>query len=154
MPSEPTIRRLLQSLDADALDTVLNGWLTDEELRVGDAIAIDGKSLRGSGHGARSRPVHLLSGLLHRTGPVLGQVDVGEKTNEISKLQDLLDPLDISGAIVTADALHSQTETARYLVEDKQAHYVMEVKKNQPNLFAALETLELQDFSPSGHDPR
>ena len=154
VPSEPTIRRLLQSLDADALDTVLNGWLTDEELRAGDAIAVDGKSLRGSGHGARPRPVHLLSGLLHRTGQVLGQVNVDEKTNEIPKLQDLLDPLDISGVIVTTDALHTQTETARYLVEDKQAHYVMEVKKNQPNLFAALETLELQDFSPSGYDPR
>ena len=129
VPSEPTVRRLLQNLDADALDTVLNQWLTEEELRLGEVLARDGKSLRGSAHGARKRPVHLLSGLLHRTGQVVGPVDVDGKTNEIPQLKVLLDPLDIAGAIVTVDALHTQTETARYVVEDKHAHYVMEVKK-------------------------
>ncbi len=149
VPSEPTVRRVLQRMDADALDMVLNQWLTAEEVRVGDAIAIDGKSLRGSAHGHRKRPVHLLSGLVHRTGQVIGQVDVDIKTNEIPKLKDLLEPLDIAGAIVTVDALHTQTETARYLVEDKQAHYVMEVKMNQLTLYKTLEALDLEDFSPS-----
>ncbi|PSR28018.1 MAG: ISAs1 family transposase [Sulfobacillus benefaciens] len=147
VPSEPTVRRLLQNLDADALDTVLNQWLTEEELRLGEVLARDGKSLRGSAHGARKRPVHLLSGLLHRTGQVVGPVDVDGKTNEIPQLKVLLDPLDIAGAIVTVDALHTQTETARYVVEDKHAHYVMEVKKNQPSLYEAIQTLDEDDFS-------
>ena len=142
VPSEPTVRRILQKMDADALDRVLNQWLTAEELRVGDGIAVDGKSLRGSAHGPRKRPVHLLSGLIHRTGQVIGQADVDTKTNEIPRLKDLLDPLDIAGTIVTLDALHTQTDTARYLVENKQAHYVMEVKRNQPTLYKTLEALE------------
>ena len=147
VPSEPTVRRLLQSVDADALDTVLNQWLTAEELRMGEILALDGKSLRGSAHGMRKRPVHLLAGLLHRTGQVVGQVNVDVKTNEIPMLQNLLDPLDISGATVTVDALHTQTETARYVVEDKQAHYVMEVKKNQPTLYEAIRLLDWHEFA-------
>ena len=71
------------------------------------------------------------------------------KTNEIPKLKDLLDPLDIADIVVTIDALHTQRDTARYLVDEKHAHYVMEVKENQPTLHEALEALDLEDFSPS-----
>ena len=70
VPSEPTVRRVLQQLDVDALDAVLTQWLTVESLQPGDAIALNGKSVRGSGHGTRKRPVHLLSALVHRTGQV------------------------------------------------------------------------------------
>jgi len=154
VPSEPTVRRVLQQLDADVLDTVLSQWLTGELLQTGDAIAIDGKSVRGSGHGSRERPVHLLSALVHRTGQVIGQVDVDIKTNEIPKLKELLDPLDVTRAVVTIDALHTQRDTARYLVDEKHAHYVMEVKQNQPTLHDALEALDLEDFSPSEPNTR
>ncbi len=61
VPSEPTVRRALQQLDADAVDTVLPQWLTAEAHRAGDAWAIDGKSLRGSPQGGRGSPVHLLA---------------------------------------------------------------------------------------------
>lgn len=152
VPSEPTVRRVLQKMDPDALDQELGAWLTEQERRAGDALAIDGKSLRGSAHGDRDRPVHLLAGLIHRTGQVIGQVDVGTKTNEIPKIKELLDPLDIEGTTVTMDALHTQTETARYLVEDKHAHYIMEAKGNQPTLQAAIRDLDLEDFSPSAPD--
>ncbi len=103
---------MLQQLDKYALDTVLGQWLTAESVQTGDAVAIDGKNARGSGHGARKRPVHLLSALVHRTGQMLGQVDVDITTNEIPKLKDLLDPLDIAGAVVTTDALHTQRAAA------------------------------------------
>ena len=69
-------------------------------------------------------------------------------------MKDLLDPLDIAGTIPTTDALHTQRDTARYLVEEKHAHYVMEVKENQPTLHDALEALDLEDFSPSGPSAR
>ena len=152
VPSEPTVRRVLQQIDADAVDRVLNAWLVDETRRVGAAIAVDGKSVRGSGHGDRARPVHLLSAFVHRTGQVIGQVDVDGKTNEIPQLKTLLDPQDITGQIVTTDALPTQRETARYLVEDKPAQYIME--GNQPTVQNALAALEPGDFSPSGQDGR
>ena len=95
-----------------------------------------------------------LSGFVHRTGQVIGQVDVERKTNEIPKIRDLLDPLDITGQIVTMDALHTQRHTAEYLVEEKQAHYVMEVKGNQASLEEALAAVSREDFSPSVHDDR
>ena len=72
------------------------------------------------------------------------------KTNEIPRLRDLLAPLAMTGHIVTTDALHTQTATARFLVEEKPAHYVMEVKGNQPTLQEACAALGLEDFSPSG----
>lgn len=130
-----------------ALDKALGGWFAEQTLP-NQAVAVDGKTLRGSGHGD-TRTVHLLSALVHQDGRVIGQVAVGEKTNEIPKIKDLLDPLDITDAVVTIDALHTQTETARYLVEDKYAHYVMEVKRNQPSLHDAIATLEEDDFFPS-----
>jgi len=112
-----------------------------------DAVAVDGKTLRGSGNGSAQRPRHLLAALDHRTGQTVGQIGIGQKTNEIPKLPDLLKPLDLTNVVVTIDALHTQVVTATYLVEEKGAHYVMEVKKNQPNLYEALEAVGLDDYS-------
>lgn len=117
VPSEPTVRCVLPQRDADAVDTVLSRWLTEEEHWVDDALTIDGKSLRGSAHDDRLRPVHVLAALIHRTGQVVGQVLVETKTNEISQRKDWLAPLDVAGRVVTVDALAAQTATARYLVE-------------------------------------
>ena len=72
------------------------------------------------------------------------------KTNEIPRLRDLLAPLAMTGHIVTPDALPTQTATARFLVEEKPAHDVMEVKRNHPTLQEACAALALEDFSPSG----
>ena len=73
VPSEPTLRRVLQQVDPDAVDAILHAWWDTETRRVGEALAIDGKSRRGSAHGARTRPVHLLAGMVHRTGHSSGQ---------------------------------------------------------------------------------
>ena len=150
VPSEPTLRRVLQQVDPEAVDAVFSAWLDAETRRVGDALTIDGKSLRGSAHGARTRPVPRLAGIVHRTGQVLGPGDVDVTTNEIPKLRDLLAPLNITGPIVTPDALPTQTATARFLVEEKHAHDVMAVKGNQPRVQEACAALEPADFSPSG----
>ena len=76
---------------------------------------------------------------------VLAQKD-DQKTNEITQVKPLLDAIDITGALVTADALHVQKETARYIVEDKKADYLFTaVKDNQPSLFAALDALDWQN---------
>ena len=79
MPSDPTLRRVLQPVDPESVDAVFSAWLDTETRWVGDALAIDGKSLRSSAHGARRRPVPRLAGIAPRTGQVLGQVEVAVK---------------------------------------------------------------------------
>lgn len=145
VPSEPTIRRTLQTVDADKVDAVIGAWLSEQGLS--GAIAVDGKTLRGSDHSGT--PVHLLSAILHQEGVVIAQQTVGEKTNEIPALLELLEPLDLEDRVVTADALHTQVKTAQFLVDQKHGHYVFEVKGNQPQLYADIATLELEAFSPS-----
>jgi uncharacterized protein DUF4338/DDE family transposase len=149
-PSEKCLRLTLQRLDVVALDRQLGGWLARQNLLTGKGIAIDGKTLRGAHDGGQQAP-HLLSAVVHQEGIVLAQQSVGEKTNEIPCVKPLLDPLNIDGAVVTGDALHTQTETARYLVEDKQADYVFTVKDNQPTLKQDIADLQLGAFPPAAH---
>ena len=154
VPSEPTLRRVWPQVDPDAVDAIFNAWWDTETRRVGDVLALDGKRRRGSAHGARTRPVPLRAGLVHRTGQVLGPVAGDVNTNEIPRLRDLWAPRAITGHIVTPDALHTPTATARFLVEEKPAHYVMEVKGNQRTLQDACAALALADCSPSGPNDR
>jgi predicted transposase YbfD/YdcC len=150
-PSEPTIRRVLQAVDADALDARLGPWLLQVAARPGAALSVDGKTLRG-GH-ARGQPApHLLSAILHQDAVVVAQAAVPATTNEIPTLPALLEPLPLAGAVVTADALHTQVETACFLVEAKHADYVFTVKDNQPTLRDDIATLQLDAFPPAGHD--
>ena len=114
---------------------------------------MDGKSLRG-GHDAGQRAPHLLSAILHQEAVVVGQINVGEKTNEIPQLPQLLDPLPLEGAVVTADAMHTQQNTARYVVEEKKADYLFVVKDNQPTLRQDIADLNLESIPPSAHHPR
>ena len=144
-PSEPTIRRHLQSIEANELDIIVSEWLVEQS--DSEAIAVDGKTLRGSKK-AGGKPVHLLSALIHKEGVVIAQKSVGEKTNEITEFQSLLDNLDLNGKVVTADALHTQVAHANYLVETKKADYLFTVKGNQGNLEKAIKDLDDEDFSP------
>ena len=152
-PSEPTIRRVLQGLDANRLDAQIGQWVARQQLRPGVAVAVDGKSLRRS-HDAGQRAPHLLSAILHQEAVVVAQMDVEEKTNEIPKLPALLAPLPLEGTVVTADALHTQKETARYLVEEKKADYLFIVKDNQPTLRQDIADLHLETTPPSAHHPQ
>jgi len=144
-PSEATIRRHLQSIDPDELDFIVNEWLAEQTDP--DAVAVDGKTLRGS-RGPDGKPIHLLSALLHKEGVVIAQKSVDRKTNEITKFKSVLEPLDLRGKVVTADAMHTQVEHARYLVEEKGADYFFTVKGNQGALKQAIEDLDDEDFSP------
>lgn len=147
-PSEPTIRRTLQKLDAAEVDTKVGQWLAGLCQEDGRAIAIDGKTLRGA-HDFGEKPPHLLSAVLHQEAVVLGQINVDGKENEISALPALLDEIPLQGAVVTLDAMHTQRETARMLVEKKKADYVFIVKDNQPTLRKDIVDMKLDDFSPS-----
>ncbi len=98
-----------------------------------------GKALRSSGPGAA---------LGYQTGRVVDQAEEGQKTNEISMIKTALDPLDRMGMVVTVEALHTQTETARYLVEAKNAHDVSKINKNQSTLDEAIAAVALVDYTP------
>jgi predicted transposase YbfD/YdcC len=113
-------------------------------------LSVDGKTVRGAIQ-PDGRAVHLLAAMAHELPAVLAQRDVAHKTNEITQLKPLLDPLELTGWAVTLDALHAQRETARYLVEDKGAAYVFTaIKDNQPTLFAQLNALPWTT-APIGH---
>lgn len=144
-PSEATIRRTLKSVDADEMDQRIGNWLA--ERANGTGLALDGKTLRGSKK-AGGKPVHLVSALLHGEGVVIGQTAVSEKSNEITAVKPLLDPLDLTGKVVTADAMHAQVEHARYIVEEKKADYLFTVKANQPTLLSNIEDMPNRLFFP------
>ena len=167
-PSEATFRRVLQLVDDDELDAAVRGWLARRLVGPAGtgprgtgpggtgpggtgpggtgpvrAIAVDGKTARGARVGD-GRAVHLLGALDHATGVVLGQTQVDAKPNEITAFAPLLERLDrahpLAGAVITADALHTQHRHARWL-HGRGAHYVFIVKDNQPTLHAQLADL-------------
>jgi hypothetical protein len=151
-PSEPTIRRILQGADVAAIDASLSDWLLGLT-GAADAVAVDGKTLRAAVREDGTR-VHLLSAFLQGQGVTVAQREIPAKTNEIPEIKPLLAPLDLRGRVVTADALHTQRESARFLVEDKHAHYLFTVKENQPTLYDDLRALGEAHFPPACRDPR
>ena len=146
-PSEPTIRRLLQKLDADLFDAAIGRWLLEQCARPGPALSVEGKTLRGARDAGGAAP-HLLSAILHQEGVVVAQREVGEKTHEIPELPRLLAPLPLEGAVVTADALHTPQETARYRVEEKKADYLFTVQDNPPTFKQDIADLHLESSIP------
>jgi hypothetical protein len=134
------------------VDGALCGWLQSLTARE-SAIAVDGKTLKGARQ-SNGRRVQLLAAFLHQQGIVMAQRSVATKTNEITTVPALLDPLDLGGRVVTLDAMHAQKETARYLVEKKRAHYLFTVKDNQQTLKEDIEALHMSDFPPSAPNGR
>ncbi len=137
VPSLATIHRLAARIDPDALDQAVNGWASAQarsRARSGPAvIAVDGKEVRGAKNGTGAR-VFLMAALDHGTGAVIGQESIGEKTNEIPHFGALMDKLGtLSGTVITADALHTQSGHATDL-HARGAHYVFTVKANQRRL--------------------
>ncbi len=152
LPAETTVRRLLARVDGDALDLAVGRWLADRRNRTRGrlrGLAVDGKSLRGAAR-ANGRKIHLLAALDHTTGLVLAQLDVGEKTNEITCFQPLLETMaDLAGVVVTSDAMHTQREHADYLL-GREAHYIVIVKGNQKKLRKQLRYLPWAEIPLQG----
>lgn len=156
-PCESTIRRVLQAVDPDVLDEKISTWLLAQIPAPQAAqatvpghtlIAVDGKSARGARTGD-DRALHLFAAMDHDTGAVLGQTAVDAKTNEINAFAPLLDRLDITGAIITADALHTQRAHVNYL-SSRGAHYIFVAKGNQPGLHTQLRGMPWKDV-PAAH---
>lgn len=152
-PSEPTIRRALNELDVDAADEHIGAWVSSHAVVDDDAIAVDGKTLRGSG-GTGGHQIQLIAALLHREKLVIAQKEVHPSTNEQKTLRPLLEKMNIAGRIITADAAHTQEENDPFIVKEKRADYLFIVKDNQPSLKREIDDLHLEAFPPSGQNTR
>lgn len=139
-PCKATLSNLLRRLDIAAFERALAGWAGGDA----PAIAIDGKSLRGSADGALPG-VHLLAAYAPALGGVLAQLRVDGKTNEHKVALELLGVLPLPGAVVTADAMFTHADFAAKVL-DGGGDYLLPLKDNQPRLLAdvalAFETPE------------
>jgi predicted transposase YbfD/YdcC len=142
----------VQRLDPDRLDTAIGTWvqqLSAAHARPGRrrVLAVDGKTLRGSRsstEGSSQSARHLLAVIDHDTATVLAQRNVDGKTSEITEFASLIDTLTglnptggLAGAVITADALHTQRDHVEHL-HARGGHWVLTVKGNQPTLRAQL----------------
>lgn len=139
IPSHDTFERVFDRLDPQAFQACFRDWMQALHDALGlSQIAIDGKTLRGSGVGG-VKALHLVSAWAAANYLSLGQVAVDEKSNEIPAIPKLLELLDINGALATIDAMGCQKEIAAKIVAGK-GDYVLTVKDNQPNLLADIQT--------------
>lgn len=155
IPSHDTFGRVFGRLDPDQFQTCFTNWiLSVSEVTKGQVIAIDGKTLRRShdktlGKGA----IVMVSAWATANHLVLGQVKVDDKSNEIKAVPELLQALDISGCIVTTDAMGCQKEIATLVVEGK-GDYVLALKDNHPLLSEDVQLLfdDLEDSRFRAYD--
>jgi DDE_Tnp_1-associated/Transposase DDE domain len=181
VPHTSTIRRVLQDLDPDAVDAAMRTWAqaqladrpapqgipTREQRRV---FALDGKTVRGAHIPTRStstgtgvdaaavgagssgyRQPHLVSVLDQASRVVLGQVQVEAKSSEVAAFTTLLDQLDLTDVLITADAVHTNRQHADYLHE-RGGHYLLTAKLNQPTLLRRLRALPWKQIGVAGRE--
>jgi predicted transposase YbfD/YdcC len=135
-PSHDTLNRLFRLLDAAQFEGVFRRWVAGMAPALGGHLAVDGKTMRGSGDGKES-PIHMVSAFRSDLGLVLGQEKVAGKSNEITAIPELLNALFIRGCLVSIDAMGCQKEIAATILE-KDADYLLAVKGNQPTLLQTV----------------
>lgn len=138
IPSHDTIQRVWSMIEPTEFEACFCAWVESVcQKTKGEVVSIDGKTLRRSG-GTDQKPVHMVSAWANEQQLVLGQIAVDEKSNEITAVPQLLDMLDVSGCIVTADAMSCQKEIVKKISEN-QAEYALSLKENQPTLYHETE---------------
>ncbi|HEY7119207.1 MAG TPA: ISAs1 family transposase [Tepidisphaeraceae bacterium] len=147
-PSVATLHRVFAALDVAAFEAALGGWLAASGVRADEALALDGKALRGI-HGDAVPGVHLVAAFAHRAGAVLGQAASPGKGQELAAVEAVLGAVGVAGRLVTGDALLTQRGVCERVVAGR-GDYLLPVDANQPALLAACEAA----FSPVGRDRR
>ncbi len=139
IPSHDRFNAVLGAIKPAEFEACLLSWITAlHEITDGQVVAIDGKTLRRSFDAATSKSaIHMVSAWATANQISLGQVVVDEKSNEITAIPQLLRILEISGCLVTIDAMGCQTEIAQAIL-DAKAHYVLAVKENQRTLYDGI----------------
>lgn len=146
-PCHATYHYVFQSIDGDALASVLGKFVLGDAAVPGH-VAIDGKTLRGSRrHDAKA--LHVLSAFSAGLSGVIGDLVVEPHQNEITAALILLKGLPLEGAVITGDAIFCQRQICQQ-IRDGKGHYLFSVKRNQPELHAAIAE-SFGDLSPLGH---
>lgn len=147
IPSHDTFTEVFARLDSIEFYAALESWTTSiAQSLQGETVALDGKTLRGSFDKASGKSaLHSVSAWVCGLKLCLALKSVEDKSNEIPALQQLIDMLDLAGAVVTADAMHCQRETVDKLIA-KDADYVLMVKGNQETLEAAVQQALIEAF--------
>lgn len=144
-PSHDTFGRIFSLLDSDVFEDCFLAWIQSLSIDLqNEIISIDGKSLRGS-HDKRKavKMLHVVSAWASENKILLGQIKTDEKSNEITAIPELLDMINVSGSIITIDAMGCQQDIAKKIVE-KGADYVLSLKENQPTLFQEVDDIFLR----------
>jgi predicted transposase YbfD/YdcC len=142
IPSHDTFGRVFALLDPEQFQQCFREWIQAVEERTqGEIIALDGKQLRRShDKNLGKKAIYMVSAWASENSLVLGQRKVDDRSNEITAIPPLLDMLDVSGCIVTTDAMGCQTAIAEKVI-DNGADYVFVVKENQGRLLEAIQGL-------------
>lgn len=146
IPSHDTFGRVFALLDAEQFEKCFVEWVQlVNEVTEGQTVPVDGKTLRRSHDKTLGKKaLHIVSAWASENRLVLGQVKTDEKSNEITAIPQLLDVLDISGCIVTIDAIGCQKKIAKKIIE-QGADYTLSVKENQKGLYDDI--AELFDYA-------
>lgn len=136
IPSHDTFERCFSWINPKIFLQCFMEWtMLVSQIVKGGVVAIDGKTMRGTADVLKGKKaLHIVSAWFSETGMVLGQVRTDEKSNEITAIPELLDILDITGCVVTIDAMGTQKNIAEKII-DKKADYVLALKQNHPVLY-------------------
>jgi len=147
-PSDTTFQRVLKRVDAGAFAALIGAWLIEQEVGALQQLAVDGKVLRGSGR-KDGKPLQLLSAVTHHLRLTLDQIPIAEKSNEIPALPPLLKKINPPpGVLITADALHCQQESARFITQELGGDYLFGLKGNQSGILDQAQRLLAQQAFP------
>lgn len=138
IPSKWTLERVISLIPTAELYPLFEQFR--EHAKKAGTIAVDGKTLCGSRNWDKKHPLHLLHAWSVENGICIGQATVNEKSNEITAFPELISRLAIQGAVITADAIHTQKASVK-IVTDKKADYAFPVKENQSNLLEDIKLL-------------
>jgi predicted transposase YbfD/YdcC len=139
IPSPDTFAHVFARLDPVAFERGFAQWIASLSIDLKqEIIALDGKTVRGSGNKRQGHPaIHLVSAWATRNRMMLAQVKTAAKSNEITAIPQVLEMIDVTGATVTIDAMGCQTKIARQIIR-QGANYVLSLKENQPTLYQAV----------------
>ncbi len=156
IPSHDTISRVFSKINSEEFEKCFFTWVESLTERVSGVVAIDGKTLRRSHDGANGKKaLHLVSAWAAEHRLILAQLATEEKSNEITAIPELLRMLDLSGCMVTIDAMGTQKKIVKQIVEQK-GDYALALKKNQGTLYTKVqevfEAAKKEDFSPVKHE--
>ena len=135
LPSFPTVRRILMSVDTDEFRKIFDKWAMGYlELKDSEWISIDGKAIKGSKHNNEDKKLaHLVSFFRSDSKEVIIAKKTFTKSNEIPLVQDMLREFPLKNLVFTIDAMHCQSETLK-IIKDSENDYVVQVKKNQKKI--------------------